>query len=280
MPRYSIAIDISRCDGCGSCLLACKDEYVLNDHLPLSAAQPNHGQKWLRLNEIEQGENSKIKMDYIPVMCQHCTNPVCAAGAPEGAVYTRPDGIVIIDPVKAKGCREMVNKCPYSAIFWNEEQQIPQKCTMCAHMLDSGECTTRCVESCPTQALHFGDLDDPNSDISKYVADRGDFVPFKPEFGTQPALLYRELPQVFITGEVLLGDKTGECCEGAKVSCKCLSCGEVRETVTDCFGDFEFKHLKRGADYEITASFPGYQSKTVTVRLAAAMDLGLVVLDK
>jgi Fe-S-cluster-containing dehydrogenase component len=124
----------------------------------------------MNLREVEQGTGSKVKMDYIPILCQHCENPVCAEGAPEGAVYTRPDGIVILDPVKSKGRKDMVEKCPYGAIYWNEALGVPQKCTLCAHMLDAGEKTVRCVESCPTQALHFGDVNDPNSDISKYLA--------------------------------------------------------------------------------------------------------------
>ena len=279
MPRYSIAVDVSRCDGCGSCLIACKDEYCLNDHLPLSAQMPMMGQQWLKLKEVEQGENWKVKMDYIPEMCQHCENPKCAEGAPEGAVYTRPDGIVIIDPVKAKGCREMVEKCPYGAISWNEEAQLPQKCTMCAHMLDNGEVTTRCVESCPTQAIFFGDLDDPESPISKFIAERdGGFEAYKPELGTNPRILYKELPKVFVAGEVMLCD-SDDCVEGAKVTMKC-SCGKVKETETDCFGDFEFKGLKEGAEIEVICSYPGYQDKSVKLVLDAAKDLGVIVLDK
>ena len=280
MARYSIAVDVSRCDGCGSCWIACKDEFALNDHLPLSKATPMMGQTWLTLKEVEQGENTKVKMDYIPVMCQHCENMVCAEGAPEGAVYKREDGIVIFDPEKCKGLKDIVEKCPYHAVYWNEESQIPQKCTMCAHMLDNGEVTTRCVESCPTQAIFFGDLDDPESAISKFIKERGDdFGPYLPELGTKPAILYKELPQVFVTGEVMV-EGCDDCVEGAKVVIKNAATGETRETTTDFFGDFEFKFLEKDAEYEVTCSYDGYKEKTVKVKLDQAKDLEVITLEK
>lgn len=283
MARYSIAVDVSRCDGCGSCWLACKDEYCLNDHLPTSVATPMMGQTWLRLKEIEQGENWKIKMDYIPIMCQHCENPKCAEGAPEGAVYKREDGIVIIDPVKAKGLKDLADKCPYGAIYWNEEAQVAQKCTMCAHMLDNGEMTTRCVESCPTQAIFFGDLDNPESPVSKFMAERGGketFGPLNPEFGTNPRILYKNLPQIFVTGEVLLSDQMSDCCEGAKVTCTNTVTGETVETSTDFFGDFEFKNLTPGVPYTVTCSFEGYQTAVISVKTDQAKDLKEIILEK
>ncbi len=280
MAKYSIALDISRCDGCGSCLIACKDEFALNDHLPYAAAMPMMGQQFLKLKEVEQGENWKVKMDYIPIMCQHCENPVCATGLPEGAVYTTEEGAVIFDPELCKGHKEVVTNCPYGAVSWNPEKLIPQKCDLCIHCIKDGEKTTRCVESCPTQAIHFGDLEDPNSDISMFLKEKDGWVPFKPEFGTNPRLLYRELPAPFITGEVLCADKPDECVEGAKVTCKNVETGEVRETTTDFLGDFEFKFLTARQTYEITCEVAGYQPKTITLVLNAARDLEVITLDK
>lgn len=95
------------------------------------------------------------------------------AAAKDGAVYKRPDGIVIVDPEKSKGQKQIVDACPVGAIFWNEEEQIPQKCTMCAELLDDPDYPgfePRCVEACPNQALVFGDLADPDSEISKLIA--------------------------------------------------------------------------------------------------------------
>ena len=171
MARYGIVCDVEKCDGCYSCFLSCKDEYVGNDHPPLSVSQ-GEKQSWIRLKEVEYGTGTKIKVDYIPIMCQHCDDPACMKAGPEGAVYKREDGVVIIDPLKAKGAKEIVGACPYNCVFWNEALQLPQKCTMCMHMIESGEKLPRCVECCPTGALVFGDLDDPESEISKLVAEK------------------------------------------------------------------------------------------------------------
>ena len=86
--------------------------------------------------------------------------------ARNGAVYRRPDGIVIIDPERSKGQKAIAEACPIGAVYWNDELGLPQKCTMCAHLLDKGYAAPRCVEACPNDALHFGDLDDPGSGIS------------------------------------------------------------------------------------------------------------------
>ena len=139
MARYGLVIDVTRCDGCGSCLLAVKDEYTGNNYPGYSAPQPNEGQNWLDLVEVEQGQGSKIKMDYIPVMYKHNRNLVLPEGVPEGAMYVREDGLTIIDPEKAKGCKAIVDNCKDGTIFWNEELQLPQIYTLDAHRLDEGE---------------------------------------------------------------------------------------------------------------------------------------------
>lgn len=280
MARYGIAIDITKCTGCHNCFIACKDEYAGNDYLPYSAAQPKDGQDWIRLQEVEQGEGTKVKVDYIPILCQHCGEAPCMNKGPEGAVYRRNDGIVLIDPVKAKGHKEIVNSCPYRAIFWNEASQLPQKCTMCAHMVDNGEKTTRCVESCPNDALIFGDLNDKDSKISKYLAARADKVEiFKPELECDPAMKYIELPKYFIAGEVLLADKPNECPKGAKVTLKAAD-GKVAETTTDFFGDFEFKSLENNKEYVVKVEYAGYKTAEITVRTNASKNLGEIVLAK
>ena len=150
MPRYSILIDISKCNGCYNCFLACRDEYYGNDYPAYSAAQPLNGQFWMQVKEVERGVYPKPKLSYIPTPCMHCESAPCLTAAKDGAVYRRDDSIVMIDPEKSQGQKDIVNACPYRVIYWNEEKQIPQKCTMCAHRLDEGEKMPRCVESCPT----------------------------------------------------------------------------------------------------------------------------------
>ena len=145
MARLGIVIDINKCTGCHNCFLACRDEYFGNDYGTYSAPQPLDGQFWMQVKEIERGSFPRPKLDYIPVPCMHCESAPCMNVAADGAVYRREDGIVLIDPQKAKGQRDIVNTCPYRVIFWNEELQIPQKCTMCAHRLDEGDKEPRCV---------------------------------------------------------------------------------------------------------------------------------------
>lgn len=277
MARYGIAVNIERCDGCYSCMLACKDEHVGNDRRPYAAAQPEM-QKWLDVKEIEYGTGTKVKIDYIPIMCQHCKNPSCAKNAPEGAVYTREDGIVIIDPEKAKGCQDIAKNCPYGVVFWNEAEQLPQKCTMCAHLLDAGEKKPRCVSCCPSNALVFGDLDDPNSEISRFLAESDEIEDYKPEFGTLPTVQYRRLPKPFICGSIVLEDQPGECPGGVKVTL----CGDdgCREVETDFFGDFEFRALKRNVSYTVKIAVEGYQPYEAKVRTNAAKNLGDIILKK
>jgi len=111
----------------------------------------------------------------------------------------RGDGIVIIDPNKPRGGKEIVSSCPYGAISWNEVLSLPQKCTLCAHMIDGGERTVRCVETCPTSGMVFGDVDDPASAISQFIREREAQVEsYRPEFGTQPAIQYIGLPKPFL----------------------------------------------------------------------------------
>ena len=166
MTRYGMAIDIDKCVGCYNCFLTCRDEYAGNDYPGYSAAQPMSGGNWIKVNEIERGQYPHVKVDYVPVTCSHCDSAACVKLDQTGAIYRRADGIVLIDPEKAKGNKELVKTCPYRRIEWNEELQLAQKCTFCAHLLDEGEPEPRCVESCPTGALVFGDLDDPASAVA------------------------------------------------------------------------------------------------------------------
>jgi Fe-S-cluster-containing dehydrogenase component len=249
---------------------------VGNDYAPHSLAQPKSGQKWLDLREVEQGQGSKVQVSYIPELCRHCHNPPCAKDAPDGAVYTRHDGVVIIDPVKAKGLKNITTNCPFGVVFWNEELQIPQKCTMCAHMLDAGERLPRCVESCPSAAMFFGDINDADSEIARYMAFRGDFAP---DVLQGANVFYRELPAPFITGEIILADRPEDCVEGIKVTCVSAA-GELLETSSNFMGDFQFKHLEPDAEYTLSVSYPGYKTFETKVSTGDAQDVGLVTLVK
>ena len=277
MAKYGLLIDISKCNGCYNCFLACRDEHCGNDHQPIAAPQPYSDHFWMRVIERERGAYPHVKVAYTPIPCMHCENPTCVEQAPDGAVYKRPDGIVIIDPVKAKGHKEIISSCPYRVIFWNEELQLPQKCTLCAHLIDDGWKEPRCVEACPTGALLFGDMDDPDSEISK-ARKALPVEDLHPEFGLNPKVVYNGLPGRFIAGSVVLEDNPDECPEGVKVTLKgpktSLSAG------TDNYGDFEFEGLEPDTEYLITIEQPGYQPQEHKVKTRIDTYLGDIVLNK
>ncbi len=277
MTRLGLLIDVTKCSGCHNCFLACRDEYYGNDYSPYSAPQPLDGQFWMQVKEIERGTYPKVKVDYIPLPCVHCEEAPCVAVAADKACYKREDGFVIIDPVKAKGQKAIAQACPYRVIFWNKELDIPQKCTMCAHRLDEGEKEPRCVEACPTGALTFGDLDDPDSLISKYVAEKK-VETFHPEYGTKPAVMYVGIPKRFVAGEVVRADNTGECCEGASITLE--GDGVKLKTKSDSYGDFEFEGLDRNEAFKVTVALAGYATKTFAVTTQTDVNLGAVVLER
>ncbi len=276
MSRYSILIDVTKCSGCYNCFLSCRDEFYGNAYPSYSAAQPLNDQFWMQIKEVERGIYPKPKVSYIPTPCMHCQKAPCMEAAIDGAVYRRDDGIVIIDPDKAAGQEAIANACPYRVIYWNRELQLPQKCTLCAHLLDKGEKQPRCVESCPTGALVFGDLDDPGSDIAKLAADPGGEA-LHPEFKVEPLVRYIGLPKRFVAGEVVLKDNMAECAQGVTVR---LSGGGVTlETQTDAYGDFEFEGLEKNQQYQIRIAAAGYAAKQIQFTTRKDVNLGEIVLE-
>jgi len=277
MVKYGMLIDISRCIGCYNCVLACKDEHVGNEYPGYSAPQPTSGHFWIRIIERERGRFPKVKMSFIPVLCMHCEDAPCVKVAGDGSVYQRPDGIIIIDPEKAVGRKDLLQSCPYRVIYWNEERKLPQKCTFCAHLLDSGWKKPRCVEVCPTDALIFGDLDNPNSKISKILSSVKAEI-FHEEFGLRGHIFYVNLPKRFIAGTIMYSD-TKECAEGVTVTLIGAD-GEQQKTKTNFFGDFEFEGLKKNADYTVLIEAPGYKPCRFNVRTVNDVYLGKIILEK
>jgi Fe-S-cluster-containing dehydrogenase component len=258
MAKYGLVIDCNKCVGCYNCFLTCRDEFCGNDYPGYAAAQPMEGQSWIKVVEKERGTYPEVKTDYYAVPCMHCENAACIKAAENGAVYRRPDGIVMIDPEKAKGQKQIVTACPYRAISWNEALQLPQKCIMCAHMLDKGEAVPRCVESCPSGALVFGDMDDPNSAIGKLLKEKKTEV-LHPEYGLKEKVQYIDLPKKFVCGTVIDGKKD-ECAVGVEVTLG--GAGQSMKSVTDGFGDFEFDGLAENTEYTVKVS--GKELKAVT----------------
>jgi Fe-S-cluster-containing dehydrogenase component len=276
MKRYGMIIDLDLCTGCYNCFLACRDEHYGNDFPPVALAQPFHGHFWMQMIERERGKYPNIKVSFIPKPCMHCDDPPCLKASVNGGVYQRPDGIVIIDPEKSKGQSEILSSCPHRVIFWNEEKRIPQKCTFCAHLLDQGWRDPRCVEACPTGALLFGDLNDPQSEISKvWKSDRAEVL--HPEFELNPRVKYIGIPKRFIAGTVIYKDKD-ECAENIKVTL--TGRGKKQTIKTNNFGDFEFEGLGEGEDFSVKIEHPGYAPQSFMVKTHLDVYLGEIFLKR
>ncbi len=279
MTQWGFVIDISKCIACYCCFIACKDEYWDNDYPSYTAAQPKHGQFWMNIAKNERGKYPYIKVAYMPVPCMQCEDAPCIKAAKDGAVYQRPDGIVVIDPQKAVEQKQLLEPeaCPYGVIFWNEEKNLPQKCTFCVHRLEEGK-IPRCVQACPSECITFGDLDDPESDVSKLLKSAKAEV-FHPEWKAKPRVYYIDLHKMtkhFVAGAVIYGD-TDECAEG--VAATLIANGKSVKTTTNNYGNLEFDGLDAGK-YSVKLECAGYDSKTIDVDLKTDSYLGDIILDK
>jgi Fe-S-cluster-containing dehydrogenase component len=274
MKRYGMVIRVDRCVGCYNCFLACRDEHAGNERLPIAIAQPA-GQKWIDVRAEERGTFPKVRVSHVPVPCLHCTDAPCMLADTGGALYRRADGIVLIDPKKAIGRRDIVGACPYGVVFWNEAENVAQKCTFCAHLLDAGWREPRCVEVCPTQAIVFGDLNDSGSAVARLAAERA-IEELDPHCEADPSVRYVGLPKRFIAGEVVLADRPDEPAQGIRVS---LHNGDdVLVTVTDNYGDFVFDGLADAADYRLRVAHSGYGPREMAVTIGDC-NLGMVALQ-
>jgi len=280
MKTWNLIIDVEKCENCNNCFLACKDEHVDNDWPGYALPQPAQGRSWIEILQKERGTYPLIDVGYLPVPCMHCDDAPCIKAAKEGAVYKRPDGIVIIDPVKAKGQELLVKACPYNTIQWNQALGVPQKCTLCAHLLDEGWKQTRCVQACPTGALSLRHADDTEM---QEIIKAGSLEAYQPERKTSPRVYYKNLyrfTHCFIGGSVAVRvNNKDECAEGATVTLLKGSSDKVGECLTDGFGDFKLDNLEeRSGIYTLRIAFTGYDTKTIKVELAESVNIGTIFL--
>ena len=274
MDKWNMIIDVAECTNCNLCTLAAMDEYVGNDFPGYSAPMPKHGHRWIDILQKERGQVPMIDVAYLPTLCNHCDNAPCVAKG-GGAVKKREDGIVLIDPVKAKGRKDLVDACPYGHIWWNEELQLPQAWTFDAHLLDQGWKQTRGEQSCPTGAMRAIKVSD--EEMAR-LARQETLDVMQPEAGTKPRVYYKNLwrySKCFIGGSVAAeANGVVDCVEGAAV--RLLKDGAaVAETITDNYGDFKFDRLdENSGDYAVEVSAPGRAGKTVAAKLGASINLG------
>ena len=204
MARYGMVIDLKRCYGCYSCAMGCK--------------QANHtppGVFWSRVLRGEMGEYPNSVRQALPVLCMQCEEPDCMKVCPTGATYQTDDGIVRVDKEKCIGCKYCMMACPYGARYsvpeyksyfpqglpisdyekhcmkvWEEKRGsgVATKCDFCIDRRAEGR-EPACVQVCPGKARVFGDLDDPESEISYLIKTKRGFV-LRPEVGTEPKVYY------------------------------------------------------------------------------------------
>ena len=209
MTRWVMVADLRRCVGCQTCTAACKQA---------NATPP--GVQWRRVLDIETGTYPDVKRSFVPVGCMHCADPPCMHVCPSTATRKRADGVVTIDYDLCIGCAYCAVACPYqarykvdAAEFAYGESMAPEakrfdpkrigvatKCTFCSERIDAGvakrlkpgvdpEATPACVNSCIANALHFGDVEDKNSNVSQLLAEN-QFFRMHEELGTDPGFYY------------------------------------------------------------------------------------------
>ena len=277
MNKWNLIIDVAQCHDCNNCFLACKDEYFDNDFPPYSLAQPRHGHKWIDILRKERGQYPKVDVSYLPLPCMHCDSAPCVVESKDEAVYKRDDGIVMIDPEKAKGRKDILDMCPYGAIWWNEEKGVPQKCTLCVHLLDDGWEQPRCVQACPTGAMRIVHVED--SEMEK-LKESEKLKVYQPQYQTEPRVYYKNLyrfTKCFIAGSVALKD-TDECAEGAKITLRNGSGKVIDTVVTNNYGDFKIDDLEKSGKYSLEVEYPGYQKQELGVDLEDSINIGTIFL--
>lgn len=239
-------VDLSVCNGCYCCQIACKDEHVTNDWTPYAKPQPDTGQFWIGLTEKVRGHVPHVRVTYTPFICNHCDDAPCIEDCKAEAIYKRDDGLVIIDPEKCTGCKLCADTCPHNSIYFNEQLNIAQKCTGCSHLLDNDPEWTvpRCVDQCPTEALRFGE----EEDFADFIKDA---ELLNPEAGTKSRVYYKGLPKKFVAG-TLYDPSEKEVIIGASCTMKDQESGEIFTETTSNFGDFWFKELRDDRSYSLT----------------------------
>ena len=260
----TFVLDLSICNGCYCCQIACKDEHVGNDWMPYARPQPDTGQFWVRLHETTRGSVPKVRVSYFPQMCMHCEDAPCMTVCEPGAIYRRADGLVIVDPEKCTGCKLCPDSCPHDAIYFNEGMNLAQKCTGCAHLLDDGWDVPRCVDSCASGALQFGE----EEDLKELIAKAGD----QPK-GCKGRVIYLNVPKTFVAG-TLYDPIEKEVIIGASCTLTDKDSKETYQVETDGFGDFWFEGLPDGRTFSLTFEKDG-KSKTIdTIDAAKDVNLG------
>lgn len=204
--EWGFVVDTEKCIGCGSCVKACKKEnHVPEDHEvyrtwveryvetgrgEVHIDSPKGGQEFPPLGE------SDAKQFFVPKLCNQCHNAPCTQVCPVGATYKTGDGVILVDQKRCVGCRYCIQACPYGARFLHPETKVVDKCNWCYHRIQKGM-RPACATVCPVGARKFGNLKDPESEVSKII-EKERIRTLKPEHGTKPYVYYIGLDEVVV----------------------------------------------------------------------------------
>lgn len=175
--RYAMVIDTRKCVGCMDCVLACQNE----NHVP-----EGYCRDWIVTETV--GKFPNLRLEIRSERCNHCDRPPCAVNCPTGAIHIDEGGIVLVSNERCTGCKNCMVACPYQVGFINPKTNCSDKCTFCVHRVREG-LKPACVSVCPTKCMHFGDLHDPDSEVSLLLKNRKWKV-LKPDAGTGPNVYY------------------------------------------------------------------------------------------
>ena len=177
--KYGMVIDTSKCIDCKACMVACKVENNVSE---------GFWRNWIRPSwDISDSR----KIEFQPGQCMQCDTPSCVAACPVDATYKQTDGLVAIDPTRCIGCGNCLTACPYNARYRDPGSRRADKCDFCENRLKRGE-DPACVVTCPTKVRTFGDLNDPDSEVSRLVKEEKLVRVNAPHVNTRPNIYYRE----------------------------------------------------------------------------------------
>ncbi|MDK9698934.1 MAG: 4Fe-4S dicluster domain-containing protein [bacterium] len=177
MARFAMVIDTLKCVSCMDCVIACKTE----NHVP-----QGFDRDWL--TQEVTGKFPDLHMELRSERCNHCDNPPCVYCCPTGASHIHDlGGVILVEQVKCIGCKACLAACPYDARFIHPDGYA-DKCTFCIHRVEQGK-NPACVSVCPTHCMYFGDIEDPESEVSKHLRSRK-YHALLPEAGTAPHVYY------------------------------------------------------------------------------------------
>lgn len=277
MEKWNLIVDVAKCTNCNLCTLANQDEHVGNEFEGYAAPMPRHEHLWIDIKARERGHGPLMDVVFLPVMCQHCDDAPCVDAAENDAVTKREDGIVHIHPVRAKGQKQIADACPYGAVRWNEELQLPQHWFFDAHLLDNGWAEPRCTQVCASGALKAVKVTD--EEMAEIRAREG-LEELKPEAGTKPRVHYKNLHRFmkdFIAGTVVkTEDGVTDCVAGAGIRLE-RDGATIAETSTDAFGEFKLDGLEPGSGtYRVCIERDGIEAKRLDVELGESTYIGRI----